>query len=137
MTIKQFRERHSILIEHYQFIEMHLEGIYASICSKKFHEGLHDVEKTNLFRLLFNIEEIEKGENKSVIDSDDKELLRKILPRRNYWVHNCYTEPIFDRKTDDIKKQAVDVLEEDIRDAEVLRQKLYETYMRNRNRGEI
>lgn len=133
MTIKQFRERHSLLIEHYQFIEMHLEGIYASVCDKRFYEGLQDVEKTNLFGLLADIEANEKESNKTVIGTDDKEALRKIFPRRNYWVHNCYTDIVFDGKTDDIKKQAdVDSLENDIRDAEVLRQRLYETYMQNR-----
>ncbi len=135
MIIKQFRERHSLLLEHYQYIEMHLEGIYAALCNKNFHDGLQDVEKTNLFRLLVNIERIEKDTGRSVIASVDKMLLKRIIQRRNYWVHNCYTEPIFERKTDNIKDQVVDVLEDDIRDAESLRQNLYEVFMKNRNQS--
>lgn len=31
MTLDEFRKKHSELIEHYQFIEHHLEGIYAGL----------------------------------------------------------------------------------------------------------
>lgn len=31
MVLKEFRINHSTLIERYQFIEAHLEGIYAAL----------------------------------------------------------------------------------------------------------
>ncbi len=127
MTIEQFRNKHSLLIEHYQYIEMHLEGIYASICAKEFQEGLNDVEKTNLYKLLVAVEDLEKQKNITVFTKEEKRMLREIFQRRNYWVHNCYTEMVFDRKTDDIKNQTdVDALEMDIQNAEAIRQRLYE-----------
>ncbi len=48
MNIDKFRIMHSTIIEHYQFIEHHLEGIYATLCEKNFLLGLEDVEKSNI-----------------------------------------------------------------------------------------
>lgn len=127
MTIKQFRERHSYLIEQYQFVERELEGIYAKICPQGFCEGLHDVEKTNLNKLLMCIEEIERKSGRDILPESVRSDLRSLLPRRNFWVHDCYVKMQFDSKTDDIKKQSdVEDLENDVRVAETLRQRLFE-----------
>ena len=127
MTIKSFRERHSYLIEQYQWIEWELETIYASIGHRNFHEGLHDVEKTNLNKLLTYIVETEKDTGREILTESEKAELRNLLPRRNYWVHNCYTEIRFDSKTEDISNQSdVDALENDIRIAEALKNRLFD-----------
>ncbi len=127
MTISRFRERHSYLIEQYQYIEMHLEGIYASICSKTFQSGLDDVEKTNLYKLLLEIERIEKERNQIILPEEDRIILKEIINRRNYWVHDCYIKILIDDKADRIKRQAdIDDLENDIRSAESECQRLFE-----------
>lgn len=36
MTLDKFRVLHSTLVEHYQFVELHLEGIYAAVFRKSF-----------------------------------------------------------------------------------------------------
>ena len=45
MVLKEFRINHSTLIEHYQFIEAHLEGIYAALSGKSFADGIREIEK--------------------------------------------------------------------------------------------
>ena len=49
MLLEKFRITHSTLIEHYQFIEAHLEGIYASVSEKSISVG----EKTGLSMTIF------------------------------------------------------------------------------------
>ncbi len=44
MDLQQFRIAHSTLMEHYQFIERELEGIYAALSGKSLYIGLKDVE---------------------------------------------------------------------------------------------
>ncbi len=129
MKIDQFRIWHSLLIEQYQFIEMHLEGIHASFCDGGFIKGLQEVDKSNLRQLLAKIETIEKTEQHPIFSEDERSLLNHVIERRNYWVHNCYTEIVFDSKTDDLKnRKDIDELENDIREAEKLRERLFEIY---------
>ena len=52
MTQEKFRIMHSELIEHYQFIEMHLEAICAYLSDKSFMQGLEDVEKSNISHIV-------------------------------------------------------------------------------------
>ena len=49
MELDEFRIKHSLLIEQYQYIELHLEGIYACICKSGFFNGLEEVEKSRSF----------------------------------------------------------------------------------------
>ena len=60
MTLEKFRILHSTLVEHYQFIEAHLEGIYAAVSGKTLLEGLKDVEKDSIHRILKAIKKAEK-----------------------------------------------------------------------------
>ena len=60
MNLEKFRMTHSLLIEHYQFIEAHLEGIYAAVCGKPLLEGLKDVEKDGLSGILGDILRVER-----------------------------------------------------------------------------
>lgn len=63
MTMEKFQMMHSMLIEHYQYIEHHLEGVYALLCGKSFYEGLEEVETSNIKRL---IQEIKRMDEKKV-----------------------------------------------------------------------
>ncbi|MDE7427844.1 MAG: hypothetical protein K2N00_01005 [Lachnospiraceae bacterium] len=54
MNLSEFRIAHSIVMEHFQFIEMHLEGIYAALSGRSFYEGLKDTREAGQMRnLLF------------------------------------------------------------------------------------
>ncbi len=60
MVLNEFRILHSTLIEHYQFIEAHLEGIYAAVSDKPFVIGLQEVEKDSLSGVVREIKELER-----------------------------------------------------------------------------
>ena len=127
MKKEQFRQRHGILIEHYQFIEMQLEGICACFHSGGFKAGLDDVEKTNLHKLFMEVLAIEQKTGCTLLTDDEKDILKDVISSRNKWVHECYTTMTFDSKTDDIKDESVvGKLEDDIRKAEHIRQRLFD-----------
>ena len=99
MEIKEFRIAHSTLIEHYQFMEAHLEGLYAAISGKPFREGVEEVEKDSLGGVLREIRRVEKEKGLAIFTREEYEQLQAVFARRNYWCHCCYFEMPFDRKT--------------------------------------
>ena len=131
MNLEQFRIQHSTLIEHYQFIEAHLEGIYAALSGKSLLDGLADVENDNMNRILNEIKKIEDQNNISVLTKDDLISLREVIARRNFWCHNCYYDLVFDKKTGGLKKfKDIQIMNNDLMEAEKWRQKLYDLQMR-------
>ena len=48
MTLEEYRIRHSILIEQYQWIEFDLEGLYAAVSDEPFCEALREIEKDSI-----------------------------------------------------------------------------------------
>ena len=121
MTLEQFRILHSTLIEHYQFIEAHLDGIYAAISGKPFMEGIREVEKDSLSGVIREIRET----NKSVFTEDTYRQLRQIVDRRNFWCHSCYFELSFDLQTGGpAKVRDVQRLFEDLENAKNWREQL-------------
>jgi hypothetical protein len=128
MTLEEFRITHSTLIEHYQFIEAHLEGIYAAISGKSFHEGIKDVEKDSLSGVIREIREVEREKGITVLSADTYNRLRQMVERRNFWCHCCYFDLVFDRKTGGpAKVRDVHQLFEDLRTAETWREQLFQT----------
>lgn len=59
MDIQQFRIAHSTVMEHYQFIERELEGIYAALSGKSFYNGLMDVETFSISKVIRMVQEQE------------------------------------------------------------------------------
>ena len=126
MVLKEFRITHSTLIEHYQFIEAHLDGIYAAISDKPFMDGIKEVERDSLSGVIREIREVEKEKNIKVFTDDTYKQLRKITERRNFWCHSCYFELSFDLKTGGpAKVRDVQELLEDLRTAEYWREQLF------------
>ncbi|MBD5527623.1 MAG: hypothetical protein HDR02_04320 [Lachnospiraceae bacterium] len=105
MNLSEFRIAHSTVMEHYQFIEMHLEGIYAALSGRGFYEGLMDVERYSISKIIMMIQKQEKTHNQRVISDSEYEDIKSIYQRRNFWTHNCYTDMAFDRKTGGPKKE--------------------------------
>ena len=126
MDLQQFRIAHSTVMEHYQFIERELEGIYAALSGKSFYDGLMDVETFSISKVIRMVQEQEKIHDIEIISDAEYETLKSICLRRNFWTHNCYTEMVFDRKTGGPKKQ-IDItqLYDDIRNAEQMRDLLF------------
>lgn len=127
MNLSEFRTAHSIVMEHYQFIEMHLEGIYAALSGKGLYEGLKEVERYNIGRIIIMIQEQEERNHKRVILDSEYEELKSIFQRRNFWAHSCYSDMVFDSKTGGPKKETdIRQLYQDTREAEQMRALLFE-----------
>ena len=127
MELDAFRRIHSQLIEHYQFIELNLEGIYASVCGEPLVRGLQKVGNDNITRLISRIHEIEKQRGMTYLTNEEYKRLAELSKRRNFWCHNCYVDLVFDSKTGGIKKESdVRVLMDDFREAESMRNLLFD-----------
>lgn len=125
MVLEKFRITHSTLIEHYQFIEAHLEGIYAAISGKSFLDGIQDVEKDSLGGVIREIKEVEREKKIAVFTEDEYKQLRQIIERRNFWCHCCYFELSFDRQTGGLARvRDIQLLLEDLKTAEQWREQL-------------
>jgi hypothetical protein len=125
MTVEQFRITHSTLIEHYQFIEHHLEGIYASLSDKNFVSGLEDVETCNIRKIVLEIQWIESEKKLSIISQDIYDRIEQARLRRNYWCHNCYVDMVFKLNGEPKKDEDIKRLLRDVREAEDLRDVLF------------
>ena len=126
MILKEFRIAHSTLIEHYQFMETHLEGIYAAVSDKPFGIGLKEIEKGSLSDAVRAIKELEKEKNIRIFTEEEYRQLRQIIDRRNFWCHCCYYELSFDLQTGGPAKVSdVQILLEDLKTAEQWREQLF------------
>ena len=129
MTIDEFRIKHSTLIEQYQFIEFRLKGIYAVVSGKNFFEGLDDVEESNMGKLIIEIKKFDSQRNVPVIAADLYDRIESVRLKRNYWSHNCYTSMAFKTNGDPKNEEKIKELKKDLREAEDLRNILYEIFM--------
>ena len=130
MVLKEFRITHSTLIEHYQFIEAHLEGIYAAVSDKPFFLGLQEVERDSLGGVIREIKDQEREKKIKIFTEDEYNQLRAIIERRNFWCHCCYFEMAFDLKTGGpAKVRDVQLLFEDMKTAEHWRELLFRKKM--------
>ena len=114
MTIEEYRIRHSMLIEQYQWIEFDLEGLFAFICGEPFHEAIQEIEKDSIGGVVREIKKIEEERNIVVFFDSEYEELDQIRQRRNFWSHACYTES---RDQQGVPKNA-DMLSQDLAIAE-------------------
>lgn len=130
MTLEQFRILHSTLIEHYQFIENHLAEMSAILSEKRFCDGLMDVEQYNISKLIRIIQTQETVLGKRVFTDETYADLKILCERRNFWVHDCYYNMSFDRKTGG-PKRVFDrqQLRQDIQAAEQMRDFLFNRKM--------
>ena len=125
MTLEEFRVLHSTLIEHYQFIEAHLDGIYAALSDKPFSVGVKEVERDSLSGVVREIRDLEREMGKTVLTESEYKQLRQIIDRRNFWCHCCYFEMSFDRTTGGpAKVRDVQTLFGDLKIAEQWREQL-------------
>lgn len=133
MISDNFRIKHSTVIEHYQFIESHLEGIYAqvrSFCDNKMYiSALKDVEKHNIGRLLADIRRLETSMGVRLLDDDCVAEIQAIMPARNFWCHNCYYDMPFDKTGNPRNPADEKRLDDDIKTARRMRDKLFSISM--------
>lgn len=128
MTNQEFRLAYSEIMEHYQFIEEHLERIYASLTddSRFYFEGFQDVEKTNLRRLITEIQKLEDTRGEKVLADELIKEIENICKRRNFWAHECFTKLLF-RANGNVKRESdVEMMRNDIKTAYDMRNRLFE-----------
>ncbi len=127
MVLKEFRIAHSTLMEHYQFIESHLEGIYAAVCGRPFWDSLREVEKGSLSGAMREIRDVEREKGIRFFSDGEYKQLRQMIERRNYWSHCCYIEMAFDLKTGGPARVAdVHQMLQDLQNAEQWRERLFQ-----------
>ena len=93
MTEKEFRVKHSELIEYYQLIEMRLRFICADLLADKertWFERLDDYESDPFGLLIHKIKEIQSQKQIAALTQDDFDSLAELRKTRNYWVHQCF-----------------------------------------------
>lgn len=91
MTLEEYRIKHSMLIEQYQWIEFDLEGLYAALSDDPFHEAIQEIEKDSIGGVVREIRKIENQKSIAVFSEEEYEELDQIRERRNFWSHQCYT----------------------------------------------
>lgn len=136
MTLEEYRIKHSMLIEQYQWIEFDLEGLYAAISDEPFCEALQEIEKDSIGGVVREIKKIEKEKNIVIFSEDEYQELDMLRERRNFWSHACYTEA-YDKSTG-IPRNAK-MLSTDLREAETFLEhlrKIKEKHM-DKNRKKI
>ena len=75
---------------------------------------------------------MERENGVSIISASDYEKLEHIRKRRNFWCHNCYIDMVVDIKTGNPKKtEFINMLIDDMRDAEQLRESLFQAKITN------
>ena len=122
MTLDEYRIKHSILIEQYQWIEFDLEGLYAAISDDPFVKALQEIEKDSIGGVVREIKKIEREKNITVFSDDEYKELDVLRERRNFWSHACYTEA---RDKNNLPKNAPK-LSEDLQNAEACLERLRE-----------
>lgn len=125
MVLEEFRILHSTLIEHYQLMEAHLEGIYAAASGKPFLDGIREIERDSLSGVVREIRTVEREKKIKIFTEEEYTALRQIIERRNFWCHCCYFEMVFDRETGGpAKVRDVQALFDDMKTAEAWRERL-------------
>ncbi len=92
MTLEEYRIKHSLLIEQYQWIEFDLEGLYAALSEEPFYKALQEIERDSIGGVVREIQKIEDQQNITVFSEAEYQELDQIRERRNFWCHVCYTE---------------------------------------------
>lgn len=128
MVLKTFRITHSTLIEHYQFIESHLEAIYAAVSDGPFWNVLEEIEKDSLGGVIRELEYIDTEKGLNLFTFEEYAALRSLTTRRNYWCHFCYCDMAFNLKTGaPAEMEDVENMLEDMKIAQTWRDRLFRT----------
>lgn len=92
MTYDEFRINHSKIIEQYQLIEWHLEGIFGLLETGDFEELTHRVENDAMGELIRKVRFLVKENKISLLTKEDFSILDNIRDDRNFWCHNNFLD---------------------------------------------
>ena len=99
MDNQEFRINHSQIIEEYQFIEWHLEGIFGLLEYGNFEELTHRVENDAMGELIRKVRFLVKENKVSCLNKEDFATLDEIRDDRNFWCHSNFLDIHDDSKS--------------------------------------
>ncbi len=129
MTETDFRFKHSMLVEYYQYVEWRLKAISATLFAdddNSWFALLDEYEQgmNTMGRLLARIREYGEENGEPIMSEADFAELEKLKQNRNYWCHLAFggNNPIvFKKKRGEEEKYVKPVhgirLEKDLSDA--------------------
>ena len=126
MTAQEFHSDYTQLMEHYQMIEMHLEGIYGWLHDDGFLAGLASVERDSIRKIIHAIRVQENRLGIQVLSDTEYDALNFLCKRRNFWVHECFVCCAFQKDGALKNPSHIKQMKQDIRDADTMRNLLYE-----------
>lgn len=95
MNIEEFRIKHSQLIEQYQLVEFHLEGLFAIMQNDgdDFLELAHRVENDAMGELIRKVRFLVKEKkHQDLLTKQDFAQLEDVRDDRNFWCHSNFLE---------------------------------------------
>lgn len=98
MTYDEFRINHSKIIEQYQLIEWHLEGIFGLLETGDFEELTHRVENDAMGELIRKVRFLVKENKVDLLTKEDFSILDNIRDDRNFWCHENFLDLQEDRE---------------------------------------
>ncbi len=132
MDINEYRILHSKIIEQYQFIEFHLEGLFALIQNNgdDFEELAKRVENDAMGELIRKVRFLVKEKSLSnVITKNDFYNLEKIRDDRNYYCHENFLNNI----TDNYQTKRTTTINQDLEFVTNMNSKLKEIFKNIKN----
>lgn len=102
MELNEYRILHSQIIEQYQLIEFHLEGLFALLEGKgnNFEELARRVENDAMGELIRKVRFLIKEYKMfDIITKEDFKILDTIRDDRNYYCHENFLENRIDNYT--------------------------------------
>ena len=127
MNLNEYRILHSQIIEQYQLVEFHLEGLFALIVSdgNNFEQLARRVENDAMGELIRKVRFLVKEyKYNDIITKDDFESLDKIRDDRNYYCHENFLE----NKTDNYKSNRKTSIKDDLDVAVNMNNKLVDAF---------
>lgn len=110
MTYDEFRINHSKIVEQYQLIEWHLEGIFGLLENGDFEELTHRVENDAMGELIRKVRFLVKENKVDLLTKDDFSILDNIRDDRNFWCHENFLD--IQEDIEKIKKQTQRIIDD-------------------------
>ena len=133
MEIKEYRIIHSEIIEQYQLIEFHLEGLFAIMLESdnNFLELAHRVENDAMGELIRKVRFLVKEyKYQDILTKDDFKILDQIRDDRNYYCHENFLEG----KTENYSLSRKTTIKQDLNLAIDMNNKLKEAFKTIKNK---
>lgn len=92
---RDFRFKHSEIMEYFQCIEYDLKWIYAKMSADDFDENMDMLETANMGNTLRMLKQLDNSDGRPYLSKSDYELLDQVRELRNYWCHQCYLDWVF------------------------------------------